>query len=332
MRLPPWAAERLTAVAPDGWEVIHIASASESVGSGTNLVSDEAMAAIRQAEAYFGYGMPVALLQAASLLRWGHSASAGVGASVTPALQRSGVMFTNSAGVYGEPIADTVLAGVLHFVRGLDFAVRQQTVSAWDQRSFIHRTTDGPADVRELSELRVLVVGVGGIGSAVARRFSALGCRCVGIRRRPALGAPDGFSRVVGADGLDAELPEADVMVLAAPLTDGSASLLDARRLALLPAGAIVVNVARGALVSDVDLLDSLNRNHVRGAVLDVFNTEPLPADNPYWPHPKVLVTPHVSGVSPRHWRRGLELFIDNWRRWHAGTPLRNVVDLDAGY
>jgi len=332
MRLPPWAADQLSAVAPDGWEVVHIASASTSVGSGTNLVSDETLAAIAPAEAYFGYGLPVALLRAAPLLRWAHSASAGVGASVTPELRRSGVLLTNSAGVYGEPMADTVLAGVLHFVRGLDFAARQQAASTWDQRPFVRRTTDGPAEVRELSELRVVIVGAGGIGSAVARRFSALGCRCVGIRRRPELGAPDGFARVTGADGLDGELPEADVIVLAVPLTEGSASVLDARRLALLPAGAIVVNVARGALVSDVDLLDSLNRNHVRGAVLDVFNTEPLPADNPYWQHPKVLVTPHVSGVSPRHWRRGLELFIDNWRRWHAGIPLRNVVDLDAGY
>lgn len=100
----------------------------------------------------------------------------------------------------------------------------------------------------------------------------------------------------------------------------------------MLPAGVIVANVGRGALVFDVALVEALNGNHVRGAVLDVFNTEPLPAGNPYWQHPKVLVTPHVSGVSPLHWRRGLELFDDNWRRRHAGTPLRSGVDLDAGY
>ena len=92
------------------------------------------------------------------------------------------------------------------------------------------------------------------------------------------------------------------------------------------------MNAARGALVADEALLDALHRHQLRGAVLDVFNTEPLPVDNPYWQHPRVLVTPHVSGVSPQQWRRGLELFEDNWRRWHAGTPLRNVVDLDAGY
>lgn len=332
MRVPLWAAERITAAAPEGWDVVHIASPSKSIGSGSNMASDETLTAIAQAEAYLGYGVPAGLLAAAPPLRWAHSAAAGVGASVTPELRASGVIFTNSAGVYGEPMADTVLAGVLHFVRGLDFAVRQQAAGTWNQLPFIHRGGSERADVRELADHRVLIVGTGGIGTAVARRFSALGCRCVGVRRRPELGAPDGFARVVGAEGLDTELPDADVLVLAAPLTGGSAALLDARRLALLPAGAIVVNVARGALVFDDALLEALDRNHLRGAVLDVFNTEPLPVDNPYWQHPKVLVTPHVSGVSPQHWWRVLELFEDNWRRWQTGTPLRNVVDLDAGY
>lgn len=186
--------------------------------------------------------------------------------------------------------------------------------------------------LRELSALRVLVVGAGGIGSAVARRFTAMGCRCVGIRRRPELGVPEGFARVAGPGALEAELAQADVLVLAAPLTAKNEDLINSRRLSLLPTGAIVVNVARGALISDVALLESLTVQHVRGAVLDVFSTEPLPADHAYWRHPSVLVTPHVSGVSTQHWRRALDLFEDNWRRWHAGGPLRNVVDLDAGY
>lgn len=328
MRLPGWGAERISAAAPEGWEVVHIASPSASLGSGLNAVSAETLSASGDAEAYFGYGVSVPLLDAAPQLRWTHSASAGVGSSISPELRDRDVRFTNSAGVYAEPMADTVLAGVLHFVRGLHVVVRQQAESRWDQSPFIR----AGSELREISELRVLVVGAGGIGSAVARRFSALGCDCVGIRRRPELGIPNGFSRVAGPDALDAELGRADVLVIAAPLTTESSLLIEERRLSLLPAGAIVVNVARGALLSDVALLESLNRNHVRGAVLDVFNTEPLPADNPYWQHSNVLVTPHVSGVSTQHWRRALDLFEDNWRRWHAGEPLRNVVDLNAGY
>lgn len=329
MRLPEWAAEEITAQAPPGWEVVHIASISRSLGNGTNEPSPEALAAMPTAEAYFGYGLTPTLLAASPRLRWAHSASAGIGESITPELAASGVVFTNGAGVYAEPMADTVLGGVLHFVRGLDYAVRQQAERAWKREPFVEN--DG--GIRELSEYRVLVIGAGGIGSAVAQRFQALGCECTGVRRRPERGVPPGFRRVVGPDALEEVLPDADVVVVAAPLTAGTRTLLDGDRLALLPAGAIVVNVARGPLVADAALLEGLDSGRVRGAVLDVFTTEPLPADSPWWHHPRVLVTPHVSGVSPRRtWQRGLALFMDNWRRWSAGEPLRNVVDLDAGY
>ncbi len=328
-RLPEWAAERLIREAPPGWRVTIVSAPSISAGDGTNRVSTETIAAIADAEAFYGFGTPPELLEAAPMLRWAHSAAAGVGGSITPALRAHPVVLTNSAGLYAEGMADTTLAGVLHFVRGLDVAVRQQAASRWDQQPFV----SGPTAVSELDELRILVVGAGGIGSAVARRFSALGCACVGIRRRPDLGIPEGFVRVAGPDALDAELTGADVVVIAAPQTRATTALLDARRLALLPAGAIVVNVARGGLVADEALLEALDAGRLRGAVLDVFSSEPLPPASPYWQHPSVLVTPHVSGVSPRRqWARALALFEDNWRRWVAGEPLRNVVDLDAGY
>ena len=334
LRLPVTARARLISRAPAGWETVVIDALTVSAGDGTNRVSDETLATVTTAEAYFGFGVPAPLLEVAGALRWAHSASAGVGNSITPALRASGIMFTNSAGVYAEPMADTVLAGVLHFTRALDFAVHQQAAARWDQLPFTSATTD----IREISECRVLVIGAGGIGSAVARRFTALGCTCTGVRRRPERGLPDGFSSVAGPDDIDRLLPDADVVVLAAPLTDASRTTLDAARFALLPHGAIVVNVARGALIDEVALLAALgpadNREgRLRGAVLDVFSTEPLPTTSPLWAHPRVLVTPHVSGVSPRrHWERALGLFEDNWRRWVAGEPLRNVVDLDAGY
>ncbi len=329
MQLPSWAADRLRAAAPSGWEVIVINSIAKSVGSGTNQPSAESLAAVPTAEVYFGFGLSPEVIAAAPYLRWAHSVSAGITSSITPALRDSGIAFTNSAGVYAEGMADTVLAGVLHFVRGLDFAVRQQAEATWGQRPFI----GGEARLRELNECRVLVVGAGGIGSAVAQRFTALGCSCVGIRRRPELGIPDGFARVTGVSMLSTEIVTTDVLVLAAPLTESSHGLVDEALLALLPPGAIVVNVARGGLIVDAALLAALDSGQVRGAVLDVFEKEPLPPEHPYWRHPSVLITPHVSGVSPRRsWARALDLFEDNWRRWAAGEPLRNVVDLDAGY
>ena len=327
MRLPEWARERLIAAAPDGWRVTVIDEAVRSSRTDSDKPGEVLIAALRDAEAHFGYGVPDAFLENAASLQWVHSASAGV--SVTPMLRSRGITFTNSAGIYSEGMADTVLAGVLHFVRGLDIAVRQQAAQKWDQHPF----SQGAWPTRELNEYRVLVIGAGGIGSAVAQRFTALGCEGTGVRRRPELGVPPGFACVVGPDALDAALASADVVVLAAPETPATRQVLDGQRLALLPAGAIVVNVARGGLLADEALLGALDAGHLRGAVLDVFGTEPLPADSPYWGHSRVLVTPHVSGVSAhRKWERLLDLFEDNWRRWAAGEPLRNVVDLDAGY
>ena len=334
MRLPDAVADQVKASCLPGWRMTVVQSPTVSGGDGTNTVSAETLAAVADAEAYYGFGAPPAMLEAAPAMRWVHSAAAGVGASITPVLRRrvaasAPLVFTNSAGLYGEPMADTIVAGVLHFVRGLDAAVRLQAESRWVQRVF----AEGETEARELDDYRVLVVGAGGIGSAVARRFSALGLHCTGVRRRPEQGLPPGFAAVVGPAGLDDALTRADILVIAAPATADTQLLLDARRVALLPAGAIVVNVARGGLVEDEPLRAALDAGRLRGAVLDVFHTEPLPVESPWWQHPRVLITPHVSGVSPRrYWARALELFTDNWRRFAAGEPLRNVVDLDAGY
>jgi phosphoglycerate dehydrogenase-like enzyme len=144
---------------------------------------------------------------------------------------------------------------------------------------------------------------------------------------------PPGCARVVGADALDDELPAADVLVLATPSTEATTGLLDARRLALLPPGAIVVNVGRGSLLDEGALVAAVRAGRLRGAFLDVASAEPLPPESPLWTLPQVLLSPHVSATSPRRfWDRLLDLFLDNWDRWRRGAPLRNVVDPAAGY
>ena len=329
MKIPAWGAQRLQERVRDGWEVVVIKSPTMSRGEGTNQVSEETLEAVKTAEAYFGYGVSAELLAAAPNLKWAHSASAGVGGSLTPLLTERGIVFTNGAGVYAEGMADSVLAGAMHFVRGLDVAVRQQVEGKWDPAPWM----DPNWRIREVADCRVVVVGAGGIGSAVARRFSALGSRCYGVRRRPELGIPVGFEMVVGFGEMESILPLGDIAVITAPLTPATQKLMDAKRLALLPDGAIVVNVARGALLDEAALLRELDSERLRGAALDVFDGEPLTADSPFWKHPRVLVTPHVSGVSPgRHWDRTLTLFEDNWRSWSEGNALRNIVDAEAGY
>jgi phosphoglycerate dehydrogenase-like enzyme len=155
----------------------------------------------------------------------------------------------------------------------------------------------------------------------------------VGVRRRPELGVPPGFAEVVGLDALENELPKADIVVLTAPLTADTSELMTRERLSLLPSHAIVVNVARGALLDQEALADLLDANQLRGAVLDVFREEPLPATSRLWKLRNALVVPHVSPVSPgRFWPRQLDLFLDNWRRYVRGEKLRNLVDKKAGY
>jgi phosphoglycerate dehydrogenase-like enzyme len=323
------AEQRIRREAPADWDIYFVQAQTSSDGDGPRGSSDEVMHAIPNADVYLGFGMPRPLLLAAKRLRWVHSAAAGVGNALYPEMRDGDVLLTNSAGVHAIPIAEYIVASVLYFFRGLDIAVDQQRRTEWNKQPFV--AADSP--LREVGGACVLVVGAGGIGSEAARRLTALGARCVGVRRRPALGTPDGFDRVIGFETIDRELSNCDVVVLAAPLTDETRGLLDARRLDALKPSAILVNVSRGALVDEAALIERLRTGRLRGAALDVFQDEPLASNSLLWQLRSVLVTPHVSPVSPgRFWSRELDLFLDNWRRFTRGEPLRNVVDKRAGY
>ncbi|HUF28995.1 MAG TPA: D-2-hydroxyacid dehydrogenase [Gemmatimonadaceae bacterium] len=328
--LPPEGERRIRDSAPEGWDVRVVSAPTVSDGDGNARPSDEAMEAIASAEAYVGFGIGRPLFAAARSLRWIHSAAAGVGSALFPELVRSDVLFTNSAGVHAVPIAEHVAGGVLYLIRGFDIAVDQHRAGRWDKAPFVNGGV-----IRELGECRVLIVGAGGLGVEIARRLACFGAQVTGIRRRPELGVPSGFERVIGPDPAELEraLGEADILVLAAPQTSGTERLIGRERLARLPAGAIVVNVARGALLDEEALADAVEDGRLRGAVLDVFGEEPLPPTSRLWRSPSILLTPHVSAVSPGgFWRRELDLFIDNWRRFVRGGPLRNLVDKQAGY
>ncbi len=335
--LPADGVERLRAAA-DGWEVRVVASMTHSAGDGRTGLTDDLRAAAGDAEVYFGFGLPPALVEAAPRLRWAQSAAAGVRGLLQPAVRAAiaegRLVLTNAAGIMAVPIAEHVVGGVLYFLRGFDAAVAQQRARVWDRAPWAGPAPGGlDAMPREVGECRAVIVGVRGIGAAVAERLSAMGAHCVGVRRTAAGETPAGFARVVAAEALDAELAGADVVVLAAPSTPETDGLLDARRIALLSAGAVVVNVGRGALVDEPALAAALAGGRLRGAVLDVTAREPLPPESPLWTLRNVLLTPHVSPTSPgRFWGRMLDLFVDNWGRYRRGAPLRNVVDAGAGY
>lgn len=324
---PPWALDEIRAAVPDEWECVVLAGAGDAGGDGGGVPA-EVLEAVRGAEVYLGYGVPRDLFLAArDTLRWAHSGAAGVGGSLYPEMLASAVTLTNSAGVHAEPIADTVLAMMLHFARGLDWAVRAQAERRWDEAPF----EAADAAVRELSEGTVGLLGLGGIGRAVARRAAALGMRVAALRRSGGEGPP-GVEVLAGDGALDRLLSISDYLVVTVPRTGETDGMIGARELARLPAGAVVVNVSRGGIVDEAALAAALGGGRLRGAGLDVFAREPLPAHSPLWGLPNVLLLPHVSGTSHRFWRRETDLIVANLRRYQAGERLLNTVDKQAGY
>lgn len=327
--LPERVAQAITDATPEGWRVHIVSALTDSFGDGAQAPSEESLSVIPDAEVYVGFGMPRSLFLAGPKLKWVQTGTAGVATLLFDEMRDGDCLLTNAAGLYGPTIAEHVLAGVLHFLRAFDLADEMRRERNWDQSAF----ATPRALVREIDELHVLVVGAGGIGSEIAKRFSALGARVSGIRRRPGLGAPAGIPEIHGLSELDGLLPLADVVVLATPLTAETRSVLDEARMKSLKPGVIVANVARGALLDEDALVHGLEAGRIRGAVLDVFAKEPLALDSPLWQLPRVVWTPHVSGVSPRRfWDRLQDLILDNWARYRAGTPLRNLVDKRAGY
>jgi phosphoglycerate dehydrogenase-like enzyme len=326
-RPPEEFVRALVAAGGEAWRVESVSAASDSDGDGGG-VSPQAVAVAAGAEVYIGWSIPAVVVEAGrGTLRWVHSAAAGVGGSITPALRESGAVLTNSAGVHADPIAEWVVGALLHFWRGMDLALDAQRGHRWAKADL----TGLPSPLREIGGSRVAVYGLGGIGRAVALRLAALGAEVRAVRRRPELGGPGGVP-VVGPAEAAWALEGAAALVVAAPLTPGTRAAIGARQLALLADGAVMVNASRGAVVDEASLLAALDSGKLRGAALDAFEREPLPPEHPFWGHPRVLVQPHVAGVTPRYWAREQALVLENWARYRERREMLNVVDLGAGY
>ena len=314
--MPRSAVARITEALGAEWEVVNVETASNSRGDGGS-VSSEALEAAQDAEIYIGAGVPKDILRAAGdTLRWAHTTAAGVSSFLYPEMIASPVILTNAAGVHAEPMAESVLAMMLYFARGFDYAVAAQKRAAWEQQAFI----GSESLIHELSGATVAILGLGGIGRAVQRRATALGMRVVGLISK----------------STDAELHEAlrtcDYLVICVPDTDRTRGLMGKREIGLMQRTSVLINVSRGSVVDEDALAIALSEHRLRGAGLDVFRKEPLPSDSPLWALPNVLITPHVSAVKRRFWDRQLDLIVDNITRYLKDEPLRNVVDKRRGY
>ncbi|MFE3454760.1 D-2-hydroxyacid dehydrogenase [Nonomuraea sp. NPDC059194] len=258
---------------------------------------------------------PPEWLEASGGLRWLQLSSMGIDRYLGLDWAELGrrITVTNLAGTFADPVAQTCLAGLLALYRGLDELVRLGERQTWSKEPIRPR-------LRLLTGASVVILGAGTIARRLAELLAPFGCRVTLYSRRMSLAE------------LDALLPETDVLVGLLPGTRETAGLVDAERLALLPPGAIFVNAGRGSLVDEEVLAAALREGRLGGAVLDVTATEPLPPGHPLWSSPNTLLTQHTAGGSDRESGQILEVFEDNWRRFVAGEPLRNVVRWSRGY
>jgi phosphoglycerate dehydrogenase-like enzyme len=262
------------------------------------------------------------IVERSSRLRWIHSASAGVDRVATPLVRDRGLIVTNARGVFSRPIAEYVVMMSLAIARRLPQLLELQRERTWQ-----------PLRGRELAELTIGIVGYGSIGVEVARLLAPFGCRILATRRHPERGPGDATNiEIHPLDELEQVLRESDIVVVAAPLTDETAGLIGAEQLSQMREDGWLINIARGRLIDELALRRALEAGWIGGAVLDVFSEEPLSPDSPLYGTPNLVITPHTSWASDRVIERSVELFVDNLRRDRSGDPLRNLVDLEAGY
>ncbi len=251
-------------------------------------------------------------------LKWLHVFNAGVDHPVFATVLERGVRLTTSSGSTAEPIAQTAIAGMLYLARNFPRWIEGQRNHQWNPM----RSAEFPRDLRGQV---MVILGMGKIGTEIARLARLLGVHVIGVRRSTGV-APQVDEMRTPAE-LDAILPRCDWLVIACPLTDETRGMVDAAMLAKLPEGSRVINIGRGEIVDEPALIAALESGRLGGAYLDVFAQEPLPAESPLWSLPNVLVTPHNSAASAGNEARVNAIFLENLKRWQQSQPLVNEVE-----
>ncbi|KUI35548.1 D-2-hydroxyacid dehydrogenase [Mycobacterium sp. GA-2829] len=269
----------------------------------------------------FDWRRPGETMAQSPKLRWVQATSAGVGAKMADlGLRHRPLTVTTASGVHADPLAEFALAGILYFARGLPRLAADRAARRWRANA-----------TSELAGRHALIVGAGRIGTRIAEVLAVFGVTSTGMTRTPReLGPP--FTTAATREELSDHLAAADILVIAAPMTDETQAMIGARELAALPDGAIVVNVGRGGTVDEDALVDALRAGRLGGAVLDVTRTEPLPEESPLWTLDGVVLSPHTAANTPSENAKIVDIFVDNLRRYLDGQPLRNLYDHDAGY
>jgi len=267
---------------------------------------------------------PQALMTQAPRLRWFQQWGAGADWLLNhPEVAASALVVTTGSGVHAIPISEHILAYLFAFARALPKAIRSQTQHIWQQPEW--------SRIFELAGKTMVLIGVGAIGERTALMAHGLGMRVLGVRQNADVSTP-GVEAMFAPDALLDVLPQADFVVITAPLTEATRGLIGEAALQAMKTTAYLVNIGRGGVIDEPALVRALQAGRLAGAGLDVFANEPLPPDSPLWAMENVIITGHYAGATPIYDERAMAIFLDNLRRYRAGEPLRNVVDKTLGY
>ena len=289
-------------------------------------ISDEKVAILEQAEVILGFCSPQ-LIRAAKKLRWLQHFFTGVDRCLmSPEVQGADFILTNAQHAAGPPIAEHVIAMLMMLTRNLQYFHHLQQQQVWQRRPL-----DTPSPMIEIGGKTMLVAGLGGIGTEVARRAAALGMRVIATRRSSREG-PDFVDYVGLADELPELAAQADVIVNALPLTRETAGIFGREFFAGLKQGAYFISIGRGRNTDTAELIAALKSGRLAGAGLDVTDPEPLTRGHELWTLPNVIITPHISGMTDRGFERNRLVITENLRRYINGERLLNVVNIDRGY
>lgn len=280
-------------------------------------------AAIQRAEVLFTHSIRPDRLREAGKLRWIQTAGAGVEWLLVPEVVARELTITNASGVHAEPIAEHVFGLMLALARRLPQVLAQQRERRWDGAPFLQ-------GVPTLAGSTLAILGIGAIGKHIAAVAAAFGMRVIGTRRSAA--PVPHVERVYRPEELPEVLEQAHFVVDALPLTAATRGVIGAPEFERMRRDAVLVNIGRGGTVRTDDLVAALREARIAGAGLDVTDPEPLPAEHPLWTLDNVIITPHFSGGRPGYMERVTEIFVENLRRYRAGEPLTNVVNLREGY
>jgi phosphoglycerate dehydrogenase-like enzyme len=262
------------------------------------------------------------ILELAPKLEWIHAMYAGLDRSLFPELIESPIPLTNGSGVFSQSLGEFVVLGILYFAKDVPRRMQAKAEHRWDV-----------FDNVEIGRQTVGIVAHGDIGRAVARRAKALGMRVLALRRDPSPRRGDEHvDRVFASADLHAMLPECDYVAVTAPLTPETTNLIGKREFDLMKPSAVILNVGRGPVINESAMIEALKTKRIRGAALDVFDVEPLPADSPFWSLDNVFMTAHCADHVEGWVESAVVFFIEQFTRWRNGEPLRNVVDKRAGY